>query len=55
MDEKENNNLKEEKEVLKKPESEKCPKCNGGLVKRNGKFGEFYGCSNYPKCHFTKK
>ena len=30
-----------------------CPKCGGHLVKRNGKYGSFYGCSNYPKCKFT--
>lgn len=32
-----------------------CPKCGGKLVKRNGKYGEFYGCSNYPKCKFIYK
>ena len=31
----------------------KCPRCGGTLVLRNGKYGEFYGCSNYPKCKFT--
>ena len=30
-----------------------CPECGGKLVIRNGKFGSFYGCSNYPKCKFT--
>lgn len=30
-----------------------CPKCGGKLVRRNGKYGSFYGCSNYPKCRFT--
>ena len=30
-----------------------CPKCGGKLVKRQGKYGEFIGCSNYPKCKFT--
>lgn len=30
-----------------------CPKCNGTLVLRNGKYGNFYGCSNYPQCRFT--
>ena len=30
-----------------------CPKCGGHLVLRNGKYGTFYGCSNYPKCRFT--
>ncbi len=40
-----------EKKVAK--ESYKCPKCGGVLVKRNGKYGEFIGCSNFPKCRFT--
>ena len=30
-----------------------CPKCGGTLVERNGKYGTFLGCSNYPKCRFT--
>lgn len=32
-----------------------CPRCGANLIKRNGKSGEFLGCSNYPKCKFTKK
>lgn len=32
-----------------------CPKCGGSLFLRNGKYGSFYGCSNYPKCKFTIK
>ena len=32
-----------------------CPKCGGQLIKRNGKYGSFYGCSNYPNCKFTTK
>ncbi len=32
-----------------------CPKCGGTLQLRNGKFGKFYGCSNFPKCRYTKK
>lgn len=32
-----------------------CPKCNSGLVLRKGKYGKFYGCSNYPHCRFTMK
>lgn len=31
-----------------------CPRCGGNLVLRNGKHGQFYGCSNFPKCKFTK-
>lgn len=29
-----------------------CPKCKGTLVLKTGKYGSFYGCSNYPKCDF---
>ncbi len=32
-----------------------CPRCNGKLVVRNGKYGDFLGCSNYPRCKFIKK
>lgn len=32
-----------------------CPRCGGRLVARNGKDHYFYGCSNYPKCKFTKR
>lgn len=33
---------------------QKCKWCGGKLVLRNGTNGEFYGCSNYPKCRYTK-
>lgn len=33
----------------------KCPNCNGYLIKKNGKYGEFLGCSNFPKCKYTRK
>ena len=33
----------------------KCPKCGGKLVERNGRYGMFIGCSNYPKCKYIKK
>lgn len=29
-----------------------CPQCGGQLVLRNGRYGSFYGCSNFPKCKF---
>ena len=32
-----------------------CPRCGGQLVLRHGKYGDFMGCSNYPKCRFIKK
>ncbi|MBQ9024176.1 MAG: NERD domain-containing protein [Bacilli bacterium] len=31
-----------------------CPKCGGKLVERNGKYGKFIGCSNYPKCKYIE-
>ena len=31
-----------------------CPRCGGNLVVRYGKGGQFTGCSNYPKCHYTE-
>lgn len=33
----------------------KCPECGGVLVERSGKYGNFYGCSNFPKCRHTEK
>lgn len=35
--------------------SQTCPKCGGKVVIRNGKYGNFYGCSNYPECSHTKR
>jgi ssDNA-binding Zn-finger/Zn-ribbon topoisomerase 1 len=32
-----------------------CPRCGAELVSKTGKYGTFYGCSNYPKCKFIKK
>lgn len=31
-----------------------CPKCGAELEKRSGKFGQFFGCTNYPDCKFTR-
>ncbi len=32
-----------------------CPNCSGQLVNRTGPYGNFLGCSNYPKCRFNSK
>lgn len=32
-----------------------CPRCGGRLVVRHGKYGKFMGCSNYPKCRYTRE
>lgn len=44
--------IKHTKELI---QSEMCPRCGGQLVERNGKYGKFIGCSNYPKCKYTQK
>jgi len=34
---------------------EPCPICGSGqLVRRQGNFGVFHGCSHYPRCEFTR-
>ena len=33
----------------------KCELCGGEMVVRNGRYGTFYACSNYPKCTHTKQ
>jgi len=51
--------IKNEKTIVKDKEKEKepeyvedmtCTKCGGKVVIKNGRFGKFYACSNYPKC-----
>ena len=34
---------------------EKCPLDNAQLVRRQGRFGEFVSCSNYPKCNYIQR
>jgi len=31
-----------------------CPRCEGKLRKRQGRFGDFLGCENYPECRYTR-
>ena len=52
-------------DIMEGPKSlgRKCPKCgdvtgkNGGgeLMEREGKFGKFIACSNYPKCKYIEQ
>lgn len=30
-----------------------CPDCGDVMVRREGKYGEFWGCNSYPKCQKT--
>ena len=34
---------------------EVCPECGNPLVIRNGRYGAFTACSNYPECKYIKK
>ena len=44
---------------MEKKEAEKtgeeCPECGSDLVIRNGRYGAFIACSNYPTCKYIKK
>ncbi|ADZ08785.1 DNA topoisomerase I [Methanobacterium lacus] len=31
-----------------------CPDCGKDLIKRSGRYGEFIGCSAFPKCRYTR-
>jgi len=33
---------------------ESCPDCGGNLILREGRYGTFLACENFPNCHFTK-
>ena len=34
---------------------EKCPICGADLIVKEGKNGQFVGCSNFPNCKYVKK
>lgn len=38
-----------------KDKEDLCPKCGSDLVVRSGRYGNFLGCSKYPKCKYTRK
>lgn len=38
-----------------KETGELCPNCNNPLVIKNGRYGTFIACSNYPECKYIKK
>ena len=37
------------------PTGEDCPECKSPMVIRNGRYGEFTACSNYPACKYIKQ
>jgi DNA topoisomerase-1 len=36
------------------PVEDLCPKCNGAMVMKRGRFGRFLACTKYPECKGTK-
>ena len=48
--------IKDMKKVQEEMKKQKiCPYCKTALVLRKGRYGDFYGCSNFPKCKYTQK
>ncbi len=41
--------------IKEKTEGDTCPFCGAALLLRKGKYGDFWGCSAYPRCRFTRK
>ncbi|MGC9333288.1 MAG: type I DNA topoisomerase [Anaerolineae bacterium] len=37
-----------------KPTGEMCPRCGKPLLFRDGRYGEFIGCSGWPECRYTE-
>ncbi|VEU78294.1 type I DNA topoisomerase [Mycoplasmopsis columbinasalis] len=46
--------LMQKSEVPLNTIDELCPDDGGTLMIKNGKFGKFIGCANFPNCKFTK-
>ncbi len=44
----------EKKEKTEELADFKCELCGADVVLRTGKHGQFYACTRYPACHFTK-
>ncbi len=34
--------------------TKKCPNCGSELLLRNGRYGQFWGCTNFPVCRYTE-
>lgn len=39
--------------MMKDEKNDRCPECGGEMRLKSGRYGKFWGCSNYPKCNFT--
>lgn len=47
--------VNKERPKPEKVEGKVCPKCGKPVVKRIGRYGEFYACSSFPHCRYTEK
>ena len=36
--------------LRRKAKTYDCPSCEGKLIYKEGKYGGYYGCENFPKC-----
>lgn len=45
--------LMSEEKAKNPPKS--CPKCGGVMKLRSGRYGDFWGCMEFPNCRFTEK
>ena len=41
--------------IKQKHDTDICPFCGKKLIKRTGKYGQFMGCTGYPKCKYTRQ
>lgn len=32
-----------------------CPRCGSDTIHKHGRFGSFYGCTEFPKCRGSRK
>ncbi len=47
--------LKVKTEIEPEPTDMICEQCGAPVVKRTGRYGSFFACSNYPTCKYTIK
>jgi len=44
-----------EAKTVKAYASDVCPECGGRLQEKNGQYGKFIGCSQFPVCRYTRR
>ena len=48
------NTIDRSKRTVEVAKGHKCKKCNAQMVVRHSEKGSFYGCSQFPRCRYTK-